>query len=81
MFAAGLCANHICRVLSQSLANGGLGQSLENSTKIKYFDWLPHNGLNCFPAVIKFQFPRVSPGDHPLTKKPEDSGYKIFWVL
>ena len=25
----------------------------------------------------KFQFPRVSPGAHPLTKKPEDSGYEI----
>ena len=29
------------------------------------------------PAVIKFQYPRVSPGAHPLTKRPEDSGYEI----
>ena len=29
------------------------------------------------PAVIKFQYPRVSPGDHPPTKEPEDSGYEI----
>ena len=27
--------------------------------------------------VIKFQYPRVSPGDHPLANDPEDSGYKI----
>ena len=26
---------------------------------------------------IKFQFPRVSPGTHLLTKTPEDSGYEI----
>ena len=26
---------------------------------------------------FKFKFSRVSPGDHPLTKKPEDSGYEI----
>ena len=25
------------------------------------------------------QYPRVSPGAHPLTKKPEDSGYEIGW--
>ena len=24
-----------------------------------------------------FEFPRVSPGAHPLIKKPEDSGYEI----
>ena len=24
-----------------------------------------------------FEFPRVSTGAHPLTKKPEDSGYEI----
>ena len=28
-------------------------------------------------AVTKFQYPRVSTGAHPLTKKPEDSGYEI----
>ena len=28
-------------------------------------------------AVIKFQFPRVSPSDQPLAKEPEDSGYEI----
>ena len=33
---------------------------------------LPQN-----PAVIKFQFPRVSPGDQLLAKGPEDSGYEI----
>ena len=27
--------------------------------------------------VIKFQYPRVSPGDQPLTKEPEESGYEI----
>ena len=26
---------------------------------------------------ILFDFPRVSPGDQPLTKKPEDSGFEI----
>ena len=31
------------------------------------------------PAVIKFQFP--SSGDQPLTKEPEDSGYKIGVML
>ena len=29
------------------------------------------------PAVIKFQYPRASPGDQPLAKEPEDSGYEI----
>ena len=29
------------------------------------------------PAVIKFQYPRVSTGGHSLTKNPEDSGYEI----
>ena len=27
--------------------------------------------------LIFFEFSRVSPGAHPLTKKPEDSGYEI----
>ena len=27
--------------------------------------------------VIKFDVPRVSPGDLPLAKEPEDSGYEI----
>ena len=39
------------------------------------------NGIQCritsekfpFPAVLKFQYPRVSPGDQPLAKGPEDS--------
>jgi len=26
---------------------------------------------------IFFHYPRVFPGDHPLTKKPEDSAYEI----
>lgn len=26
---------------------------------------------------ILFHYPRVNPGDYPLTKKPEDSGYEI----
>ena len=34
---------------------------------------------------ILFEFPRFSPGNQPLTKKPEDSGIKIeippFWFL
>ena len=29
------------------------------------------------PAVIKFKYPRVSPGDQPLANEPEDSGYEI----
>ena len=29
------------------------------------------------PAVIKFQYPRVAPGDQPLAIEPEDSGYEI----
>ena len=28
-----------------------------------------------------FEFSRVSPGAHPLTKKPEDSGYEIGTTL
>ena len=28
-----------------------------------------------------FDVPRVSPDAHPLTKKPEDSGYEITWKL
>ena len=31
-------------------------------------------------AVTEFQYPRVSTGAHPLTKKPEDSGYEIGGV-
>ena len=31
--------------------------------------------------IAFFEFSRVSPGDHPLTKKPEDSGYEIAGVL
>ena len=27
--------------------------------------------------IFFFEFSRVSPGAHPLTKKPEDSGYEI----
>ena len=36
-----------------------------------FFDWLLRNGLHCFTAEIQ-QYPRVSPGGCPLTKKPED---------
>ena len=32
------------------------------------------------PAVIKFQYPRVSPGKQLLAKEPEDSGYEIVSV-
>ena len=46
----------------------------------KFFYWLSRNSLHLFyhtnPGVIKFQFPRVSPGDQPLAKEPEDSGYE-----
>ena len=41
---------------------------------------MPRNSLHCFTAEIcsnEFQFPRVSPGDQPLAKEPEDSGYEI----
>ena len=27
--------------------------------------------------IVQVDYPRVSPGAHPLTKKPEDSGYEI----
>ena len=53
--------------------------------KIKVFDWLPRRRLALFyrrnPAVIKFQFPRVSPGAHPLTKKPDYSRNEIAFHL
>ena len=29
------------------------------------------------PAVMKFQYPRVSPSDQPLAKEPEDTGNEI----
>ena len=51
--------------------------------KFNFFDWLPRNSFHCFtaqilrPAVIKFQLPRVSPGDQPLAKEHEDSWYEI----
>ena len=32
-------------------------------------------------SVMKFQFPRVSPGNQPLAKEPEDSGYEIAFTL
>ena len=36
--------------------------------------WQPIKNLNFF------EFSRVSPGAHPLTKKPEDSGYEIVEI-
>ena len=30
--------------------------------------------------IVQVDYPRVSPGAHPLTKKPEDSGYEIAQV-
>ena len=33
------------------------------------------------PIKNFFEVPRVSPGAHPLTKKPEDSGYEIGILL
>ena len=36
----------------------------EDSKQVIFLDWLP-------------QFPRVSPGDRPLEKEPEDSEYEI----
>ena len=42
-----------------------LNSSMRNKTGTHVF-WA--NGIH---------YPRVSPGAHPLTKKPEDSGYKI----
>ena len=44
--------------------------------------WKPLRSGACTEQPIKrfktfFEFSRVSPGDHPLTKKPEDSGYEI----
>ena len=50
-----------------------------DSKKFNVFDWLPRNDLHYFTAnlaAIKFQHPRVSPGDKPLAKEPEDSGYE-----
>ena len=29
------------------------------------------------PGAIKFQYPKVSPGDQPPAKEPEDAGYEI----
>ena len=46
----------------------------ENSKKIFFLIGSLRNGLHCFIAVTKFQYPRVSPGDQPLAKEPEDSG-------
>ena len=31
-------------------------------------------------VLIKFQYPRVSPGDQPLAKEPEDSGCEVAGV-
>ena len=31
--------------------------------------------------IVQVDYPRVSPGAHPLAKKPEDSGYEIGTVL
>ena len=69
---------------SGSLASGpavGLQERLWGTGILfNFFDWLPRDGLHCYcrnPAVMKFQFPRVSPGDQPLAKEPEDSGYEI----
>ena len=39
---------------------------------------LPHK--SCGPAVIKFRYCGLSPGAHPLTKKPEDSGYEEYEI-
>ena len=43
--------------------------------------WLPRNGsalIHCRnPAVKKFQYLQVSPGNQPLAKETEDSGYEI----
>ena len=52
------------------------GETLENPKKFKFFDWLPRNGLHCLSLPQKscgnkIPVPRVSPGAHPLTKKPE----------
>ena len=73
---------------SGSLASGwSSGETLGNSKKKKFFDWLPRDNLHCFyrrnPVVIKFHFPRVSPGDQPLAlaKEPEASGYEIVKQL
>ena len=38
--------------------------------------WKPLRGSQS-KNLIFFEFPRVSTGAHPLTKKPEDSGYEI----
>ena len=57
---------------SGSLASGwSTGETLGNSKKNTFFDWLPRTGLHYF------KFPRVSPGDQPVTKEPEDSEYQI----
>ena len=46
-----------------------LNSSIRNKTGTHVF-W--ENGVD---------YPRVSPGAHPLTKKPEDSGYEIGTLL
>ena len=62
------------------------GETLENSKKIKVSDW-----LLCISSVtasivlpqkscgskIPVLYPRVSPGDQPLAKEPEDSESEI----
>ena len=47
-----------------------LGNSQKSTQRLPLFY---HRNL----AVTEFQYPRVSTGAHPLTKKPEDSGYEI----
>ena len=47
-----------------------------------YFALVSGSPFHCFmisqsKKLIFFHYPRVSTGDRPLTKKPEDSGYEI----
>ena len=36
--------------------------------------------LSLSVTKLQLHYPRVSPSDHPLTKKPEDSGYEIDYI-
>ena len=68
---------NVCLESSSSLASGWLpGETLGNSNRIGCL--VTACMFYCRnPVVLKFQFPRVSSGDQPLAKEPEDSGYVI----
>ena len=52
-------------------------ETLDNLKKFNFFGWLFALFYRRNPAVIKFHYPRVSPGYKPLAKAPEDYDYEI----